>query len=148
MVLFSIERVIAVYFPIKRFSICNKNRNKLFVALIAIIALVLYSYSLISSELEVYEGKTLCITLKKWFDLVNFMAFLDTIVTMIVPFFIIFFSNVLIVVKLMQFKNPCHRNFNLDDIIENDLSTNIEQTNSIDISPHKRANYLVIYNLS
>ncbi|CAF0746902.1 unnamed protein product, partial [Brachionus calyciflorus] len=109
-VLFSIERVIAVYFPIKRFEICNSNRNKLSVVFLGLISMFLYSYSFVTSDLETYKNKSVCVTLEKWFEFVNYMAFADIFLTMIIPFFLISASNILIVIKLMQIKNPFQKN--------------------------------------
>ena len=125
-VLFSIERLIAVYFPIKRFEICNSNRNKSAVFLLAIIATSLYSFSFVTSDLEVHKNKSFCIVKEKWFNLVNYMAFADIFISMIIPFLLISFSNFFIVIKLMQIRNPCQKGetTNYRNTVRVDLSSN------------------------
>ncbi|CAF1030706.1 unnamed protein product, partial [Brachionus calyciflorus] len=107
-VTFSIERLIAVYLPIKRINICNKYTNKLSIFILTLASMSIYSFSLFTSGLEFSSDNTTksCVTLTKWFNIVQLMAFIDTFLTMIIPFLIIFISNISIVWKLMDFKSP------------------------------------------
>lgn len=74
----------------------------------------LYSFSIVTSGLEVHKNSYYCVTKEKWFSLVKLMAFGDTIITMIIPFFLILLSNVLIIVKLFRFSNPFKSNSSSD----------------------------------
>lgn len=67
-------------------------------------SLIIYSFALFTSGIESFGKETKnCVTLTKWFDLVQLIAFIDMFVTMIIPFFIIFISNISIVYKLIGF---------------------------------------------
>ncbi|RNA32293.1 thyrotropin-releasing hormone receptor-like [Brachionus plicatilis] len=101
---FSIERLIAVYFPIKRITICKKTTNKFSIFMLMAISLIIYSFALVTSGIESSnDEKNSCVTLTKWFDLVQLIAFIDMLITMVIPFLIIFISNISIVYKLMGF---------------------------------------------
>lgn len=101
--LFSIERLIVVFFPFKRYEYFSHRRNKCIISGLLILSLVLYSFSLVTSGLESDHDKSIysCVTKKDWFELVKLMAFIDTIFTMIIPFLIISISNLMIVYKLI-----------------------------------------------
>ncbi|RNA32294.1 thyrotropin-releasing hormone receptor-like [Brachionus plicatilis] len=147
-VLFSIERLIAVYFPIKRFEICNSNRNKLAVLLLSIFGTSFYSYSFVTSDLEVYKNKTFCIVKEEWFDLVNYMAFADIFLSMIIPFFLISISNIFIVIKLMRFRNPCQKgestNFRNTFRIDFSSNSNCENRNQVTMTSEIERNPVTI----
>ena len=74
-VVFSVERFIAVYFPIRRLGICSSARNKSSIIMIIILAFLLYSFALITSGLETQGSFLACVPLKSWFVYVRYMAF-------------------------------------------------------------------------
>lgn len=115
-VLFSVERLIVVCFPIKIFLVCNQRKKYASVLFLTVFAFSIYSFSLITSGLEHQKDTYSCVTKEKWFNLVKLMAFIDTILTMIIPFFLISISNILIVIKLFRFSNPfkLRNNFKAD----------------------------------
>lgn len=101
----------------KRYSICNKFINRLCIILLAIVALVLYSFTLFTSGIEIINNpsgnqsdipRRACVTKEKWFDFVKLMAFIDTIITMLIPFLIIFLCNLSIIFKLRNFSINNH----------------------------------------
>ena len=53
--LFSIERFVAVMFPLHRFSICNRKRNQTSILVLVLFALIFYSFGFGTSGLELDE---------------------------------------------------------------------------------------------
>lgn len=100
--MFSMERFIAVMFPLKRTLICNKKRNQISILALFIFSLAFYSIYLITTGIEPFENGSVfhCVTYNKWFNFVKKFAFLDTILTILLPFFIILFINISISLKL------------------------------------------------
>lgn len=93
----------------RRFSLFDKRHHKLAVLFLLFFALIFYFYAFLSSGIEkISNVEYACVTLEEWFYLVNVMAFIDTFLTMIFPFFLIFTINLMIICKLMKIK-PCTR---------------------------------------
>lgn len=83
---------------------CTKTTNKASVFMLTAVSLIIYSFALFTSGIESSgEGTKSCVTLTKWFDMVQLIAFIDMFITMVIPFLIIFISNISIVCKLMGF---------------------------------------------
>ena len=110
MVIFSIERAIAVYFPLKCRTVCSSTNNRLGVLCISLLGSIIYSVNLSKTALEtrdnsnsnatnVTTGKeTKCETTDSFFA--KYMTFVDIIITMMIPFILICVLNALIAAKL------------------------------------------------
>lgn len=108
MILFSIERYIVVQFPLKKYDICNKSRNKFSVGFLFIFSLFFYSFSYFSSHVEENDNQKRCEVKDKWHKIVQSMAIIDVFVTILIPFVIILFTNISIYLKLMKNLNIDH----------------------------------------
>ena len=102
MALFSIERFVVVLYPLKKYLIASKQKHKIAIFYTTLFPLVLYSFSLKTSGLEYTDNAISCVTLAKWFKFTNVFAFVDSFLTMFLPFFVILISNVAICVKLLR----------------------------------------------
>ena len=104
MVVFSLERFIAVYFPFKRTFFNTALRIKTIILLI-LIGLVLYSINILSTGLSTLNSLPLieCVPLNNWLRFAKFITLFDTILTMFIPFTLITALNILIVLKLTGF---------------------------------------------
>ena len=102
MVAFSIERLIAIYFPLKCREICKSSAKKFLTFLIIFSGLLIYSFNLITTGLRAHETVTRCSPYKDWIDFVEYITIADVTFTMIVPFILISILNILIAFKLTK----------------------------------------------
>ena len=102
--MFSIQRLIDVFFPLKRQLFCNKRTTRSIIICLFIFGAIFYSYTLVTSSLEIdINNRTLeCVTVRKWHDLADFLSFIDTIQTIIIPFVLISFINISVLFKLVK----------------------------------------------
>ena len=115
-VIFSIERVVAVYFPFKRYDINCTFKFKMKMLILIIFSIIFYGYVIFTSGLEYKDSEYVCITYTEWFDIVKVMSVIDTVISMIVPFILITFSNVAIIFKLSTvFKAKYDKNYKKGD---------------------------------
>lgn len=71
--------------------------------MLTIFSLIFYSFSIITSGIENHgSNEKTCVTLEKWFGLASMMAFIDSIITICIPFIIISILNISICCKLME----------------------------------------------
>ena len=108
MVIFSIERLIVVYYPIGSRRLLSSTKYKLIINLTILFGLIFYSPNLFTSGLEAAyssynNNKTQCVPLKDWINFVEFMTLVDIVLTMLIPFILIAFINFLIILKLTDF---------------------------------------------
>ncbi|CAF0931409.1 unnamed protein product [Brachionus calyciflorus] len=101
-ILFSIERLIAVCFPLKRYDMCNSYRNKIAIILLIIFSLIFYSFSLFTTGIEYENNLKVCVTYENWVSFVKKISFVDIWITIIIPFLIILIVNISISLKLMR----------------------------------------------
>jgi hypothetical protein len=78
-VIFSIERVIAVYLPIKSTQIKNSNLYKISGLFITFFGLGVYSFNLIASELILVSETNKCGIKENWSVVIKFMALVKRI---------------------------------------------------------------------
>uniref|UniRef100_A0A8D9B780 Thyrotropin-releasing hormone receptor n=2 Tax=Cacopsylla melanoneura TaxID=428564 RepID=A0A8D9B780_9HEMI len=101
-VAFTIERFIAVRYPLHRPSMCTVARAKVILISLTLLALALYSpYLFISGpqiNLDTRQNTTIvyCGLVQKWKDLATLLNHVDFILTLIVPFSLIVVLNTLI----------------------------------------------------
>ena len=94
---------------------CSINKRNLSILIITLFPVLAYSYSLKTSDLELLEDGYKCVTLEEWFELVKVLTFLDSSLTMFIPFTIILISNLSICFRLMKFlRNPFKRSFSVE----------------------------------
>ena len=106
-VIFSVERVIAVYFPLRCARICSSTKNKMYAIAVIILGVCIYIYNIRATHLEQFDESTSkCVPHPNWLDYVKYVALFDILITMIVPFVIICLCNIFIAMKLTGFFNP------------------------------------------
>ena len=99
--IFSIERFIVVFFPLKRKILISKFRSKCVAVLLAIFSIFIYSFSLITSVIE----NNSCVTQERWINLAIAYVLIDIIIAIVSPFITVIIANILIIIKLMSFQN-------------------------------------------
>ena len=100
---FTVERYIAVHYPLRRYDFCTTGRAKMVVVGLALFAALLYSFGTWTSGVTVYLGMPVCGPLPKYGSAVSIINNIDTIITLILPFLAILIMNVKIAYKVIQF---------------------------------------------
>ena len=103
---FSIERIIAVYFPMKCRDICTVSAKRTSLATIMVVAIIGYSYNFITTGLKSMDNDDSsllprrCSPYNDWIGFVKIMTIADIALTMLIPFLLISIVNLLIALKL------------------------------------------------
>ena len=95
---FTTERFIAVCYPLKRSSLCTVRRARMVCAGLTIAACCYQGYLLI--VVQVRNGA--CGLVMDYVDLANVMNYIDSFLTLVIPFFAIVILNVKIVLMVYQ----------------------------------------------
>lgn len=116
-VAFSIERYIAIHYPLSRIRICTRSKSKRIIAGLAVLALGLFSYVWVIAkviELPVVDyvnhNQTqpsyhkICSVPPEFFQVSEIANYVDSTVTLIIPIFIIVFINVRIGLKVWKIR--------------------------------------------
>ncbi|ESO91304.1 hypothetical protein LOTGIDRAFT_105579 [Lottia gigantea] len=105
-VCFTCERYIAICHPLKAPMILAKVSEKTVVIVLAILASLMYSFAIWTTTVASFHGRNFCVPDQSYLDLMSFVTWVDTVITMIVPFLMIAVMNIRIVycVYLYQHK--------------------------------------------
>ncbi len=105
-VAFSVERYIAIYFPLRKLQLCTASKAKKLICGILTTALILFAY--VWWIAEVVESKEngeinyVCAVPYRHHKISERANYLDSIFTFIIPFFLLTFLNVKVAIKLYQ----------------------------------------------
>ncbi len=99
-VLFSIERFFAIYFPLRKDAFCRSSKQKMIVGLMVAFGLCFYSYNLLVTNVERYNKQ--CVTSHDYIYFTSLMVVIHVILVMLAPFCIILITNTLIFIKLTR----------------------------------------------
>lgn len=104
---FTVERYIAICHPLKRPELCTTSRAKCVVVALTLFSLMGYSCTLWTSGVVVVAGKTekhrTCTPLKDYLQIHTVLTYIDTIVTLIIPFLLIIGLNITIAHRIAYF---------------------------------------------
>ncbi|XP_066988625.1 thyrotropin-releasing hormone receptor-like [Macrobrachium rosenbergii] len=95
-VAFTVERFIAVCYPLLRAAVCTVRRARMVILLLTIIALLLYSYLLVAAAPGMHPeaGRTICKLRDEYVEVATAMNYVDTVLTLILPVITIVTLNV------------------------------------------------------
>ncbi|ELT93784.1 hypothetical protein CAPTEDRAFT_26871, partial [Capitella teleta] len=99
---FTAERYIAVHYPLRRYQFCTTSRARIVVVCLSCFAAVIYSYGTWTSGVSHYFGLALCGPLPKYSHVVHIINNIDTVISLLIPFFLILFMNVRIAWKVVH----------------------------------------------
>jgi len=104
---FTCERYIAICFPLQSHFLCSVFREKITVYVLTFIALVLYNFSFWTTETS---SQGICLHKLQYMQFLNIVTWADTVLTMVLPFFIIVVVNSLVLRAVskcsMKYKQP------------------------------------------
>ncbi|KAI0208999.1 hypothetical protein LSAT2_006304 [Lamellibrachia satsuma] len=101
---FTVERYVAVCHPLRRHDMCTLRRAKMVVAGLTTFSLLFYSFGAWTSGLVHVGGRTSCVCLPQYIQLVTIMNNFDTVVTLVIPMLAIVALNARIVCATTRFQ--------------------------------------------
>lgn len=105
-VAFTIERLIAVQYPLQRPYMCTVRRAKIIITALTLVTLLSHVYSLFTAGITDSnnpEGKAMCDLLPDYYKFMHVVNLLDTVMTLVIPFILIVVMNSLIAKNLIVF---------------------------------------------
>lgn len=102
-VAFSLERYIAVCYPLKRQEMCTSRRARIVVTSGAIFSLIFYSFSLFMMGLYPLGERVLCMGKPRYYYAINLLTNFDTALTFAIPVIIIIGCNLRITYMVFWF---------------------------------------------
>ncbi|XP_069669921.1 thyrotropin-releasing hormone receptor isoform X2 [Periplaneta americana] len=101
-VAFTVERFIAVRYPLRRPSMCTVARAKIVLASLTVLALILYVPSIWLAQIKTHDDKPICDLNPQYTELALVINHVDFVVTFILPFFMIATLNAWISLMVWQ----------------------------------------------
>lgn len=110
-VAFTVERFIAVQYPLHRPHMCTVARAKMIILVLTILALVSHSYSFVTAGVvKIQDGDEMCELKREYLETMQIISIIDSIASLIVPLVLIIVMNTMIMRNLLKFG----RRFNQD----------------------------------
>ena len=119
---FTIERYIIVHYPLKKDLFCSRRRAKTVVGLLAVLAIVLYSFSAFTNGSVSFKTVSVCTPLTRYYTITTVATALDSLFTLLIPSAIIIVMNVRIVIKIMGYAKQIVR-VNIGETIKSSNSS-------------------------
>ena len=110
-VAFTIERLIAVQYPLQRPYMCTVRRAKIIISVLTLTTLTCHVYSLFTAGITDAgpDGKSICDLLPAYYRFMHVVNLLDTVLTLVIPFILIVVMNTLIAKNLIVFSRTFNR---------------------------------------
>lgn len=102
---FTTERYIAICHPLRAPMLCSTRRQKIAVAGLSIFALIFYNFAVWTTKVTQYGRRMTCAQVDNYHQIVRVITWVDTIITMVVPFTCIVFMNLRVIWKAAIFHN-------------------------------------------
>lgn len=100
---FTVERYIAICHPLHRPEMCTTRRAKGVVGGLTLFGLLAYAVSLWTSGIKKLHKYEICTALNDYYDIHRALTYVDIVITLIIPFCVIFAFNVIIAHKIGYF---------------------------------------------
>jgi hypothetical protein len=115
-VAFTVERFIAVQYPLHRPHMCTVARAKMIITFLTIFAFALHLYSFVTAGITSTYGVDTCDMLHEYHETMRVINIIDSIFTLIVPLILIVVMNTMITRNLIRFS----RHFKSDSTTSED----------------------------
>ncbi|XP_050575475.1 thyrotropin-releasing hormone receptor-like [Bombus affinis] len=102
-VAFTVERFIAVQYPLHRPHICTIARAKTIVLVLVILALASHSYSFVTAGVINRDGEDYCDLKVEYLETMKIISIIDSIASLIAPLVLIIVMNTMIMRNLLRF---------------------------------------------
>lgn len=101
-VAFTVERFIAVQYPLHRPRVCTISRAKSIISILVVVSLLTHSYTFFTAGIiRTVEGDV-CELREKYHEMMRVINIVDTLVTLIIPVGLIIITNAMIAKNLFQ----------------------------------------------
>lgn len=94
---FTCERFTAICFPLKCNMICSVFREKVIVGVLTLIAFTVYTFSFWTTGMQQWGGIMRCSHKIEYIHFLNIITWIDTFLTMLVPFLLILTLNSMVI---------------------------------------------------
>ncbi|KAL7294778.1 hypothetical protein TKK_0011713 [Trichogramma kaykai] len=103
-VAFTVERYIAVQYPLRRPNMCTVSRAKRTVLGLLALAMLSHTYAFFTAGIKLgFDGNEYCQMKDDWMEVMRIVNSIDSLVSLIVPLVLIVFMNSMIVKNLVKF---------------------------------------------
>ncbi|XP_047346276.1 thyrotropin-releasing hormone receptor-like [Vespa velutina] len=103
-VAFTVERFIAVQYPLHRPHMCTIARAKAIVLILVILALASHSYAFVTAGVvKIHDGYELCDLKIEYLETMRIISIIDSIASLIAPLVLIIIMNTMIMRNLLRF---------------------------------------------
>lgn len=103
-VAFTVERFIAVQYPLHRPHMCTVARAKTIIAGLTVLALASHSYSFVTAGVVLHpDGDEMCDLKPEYLETMRIISIIDSIASLIVPLVLIIVMNTMIMRNLLKF---------------------------------------------
>ncbi|XP_043584033.1 thyrotropin-releasing hormone receptor-like [Bombus pyrosoma] len=102
-VAFTVERFIAIQYPLHRPHICTIARAKTIVLVLVILALASHSYSFVTAGVINRDGEDYCDLKVEYLETMKIISIIDSIASLIAPLVLIIVMNTMIMRNLLRF---------------------------------------------
>lgn len=103
---FTVERHIAICHPLHAKLFCTKVRERITVILLLIISVFLYHFSFWTTDVAIYPVERIvrCSIDKSFIHFLNIVTWVDTVLTMLIPFVLICYMNIRVAFTAAKFQ--------------------------------------------
>lgn len=110
-VAFTVERFIAIQYPLHRPRMCTVARAKAIVTGLAVVALLSHLYSFVTAGIvKQSDGSEICDMLEECSEIMRIINIIDSLVTLIIPLILIIVMNTMIGRNLLKFRKRFRQN--------------------------------------
>lgn len=110
-VAFTVERFIAIQYPLHRPRMCTVARAKAIVTGLAVVALLSHLYSFVTAGIvKQSDGSEICDMLEECREIMRIINIIDSLVTLIIPLILIIVMNTMIGRNLLKFRKRFRQN--------------------------------------
>lgn len=102
-VAFTVERFIAVQYPLHRPHMCTITRAKSIVAVLVVLAMASHSYSFVTAGVSRQNGVEICGLKSEYYETMRIVSIIDSIASLIIPLVLIIVMNTMIMRNLLRF---------------------------------------------
>jgi hypothetical protein len=117
-VAFTVERFIAVQYPLHRPHMCTVARAKMIVLSLTLFSLILHSYSFVTAGIIQHDDMDTCDMLHEYHETMRIINTIDSIFTLILPLILIIVMNTMITRNLLKFSRRFKSDSSTDDASE------------------------------
>lgn len=100
---FTTERYIAICHPLRAPLVCSSRRQKFTVAFLSIFAIMFYNFAIWTTESKSFGVQMGCASISGYEHILQVVTWIDTIITMVLPFVCILYMNLRVIWKAAIF---------------------------------------------